>query len=53
MANNISRLCADLEAALPTLGKAVFSQPVDALADAKVIIRPVALRGERRRARGL
>ena len=48
MANDISRLCADLEAALPTLGKAVFSQPADTLADAKVIIRPVALRGERR-----
>ena len=48
MANDISRLCADLEAALPTLGKAVFSQPADALTDAKVIIRPVALRGERR-----
>ena len=46
--HDISRLCADLEATLPTLGKAVFSQPTDALADAKVIIRPVALRGERR-----
>ena len=43
-----SRLCADLETALPTLGKAVFSQPADALSDTKVIIRPVALRGERR-----
>lgn len=46
--HDISRLCADLETALPTLGKAVFSQPADTLADAKVIIRPVALRGERR-----
>lgn len=43
-----SRLCADLETALPTLGKAVFSQPTDAHADIKVTVRPVALRGERR-----
>ena len=43
-----SRLCADLEAALPTLDKAVFSQPTDTLADTKVTVRPVALRGERR-----
>lgn len=47
MGNNASRLCADLEQALPTLSKAVLSQPVDILADTKVIIRPVMLRGER------
>lgn len=43
MDGNISRLRADLEAALPGLSKAVLSQPVDELADAKVVIRPVML----------
>ena len=47
MDGNISRLCADLEAALPGLSKAVLSQPVDELADAKVVIRPVMLRAGR------
>lgn len=47
MDGNISRLRADLEAALPGLSKAVLSQPVDELADAKVVIRPVMLRAGR------
>ena len=41
-----SRLCADFEAALPTLSKAVLSQPTGALSDTKVIIRPVNIRAE-------
>lgn len=41
-----SRLCADFASALPTLSKAVLSQPTSALDPAKVIIRPVDLRGE-------
>lgn len=36
-----------LEAALETLSKAVFSQPLDSTADAKLSIRPLRLRGER------
>lgn len=48
MENTVSRLCADLEAGLPKLSKAVFSQPVDTLADSKVIIRPVMIKGEER-----
>lgn len=47
MKNEASRLCADFEQALPTLSKAVVSQSIDALADTKVIIRPVVLKGER------
>lgn len=47
MGNNTSRLCADFAQALPTLSKAVVSQSIDALADTKVIIRPVVLKGER------
>ena len=47
MDGNISRLRADLEAALPGLSKAVLSQPVDELADAKVVIRPVMLHAGR------
>lgn len=47
MDGNISRLRADFEAALPGLSKAVLSQPVDELADAKVVIRPVMLRAGR------
>lgn len=45
MENTISRLCADLESALPELGKAVFSQPLDSTAAAKVTIRPVTIKG--------
>lgn len=48
MENTVSRLCADLEAGLPKRSKAVFSQPVDTLADSKVIIRPVMIKGEER-----
>lgn len=47
MGNNTSRLCSDFVQALPTLSKAVVSQSIDALADTKVIIRPVVLKGER------
>ncbi len=43
-----SRLRADFEAALATLSKAVLSQPVGELAEGKLTIRPVELRGERR-----
>lgn len=43
-----TKLCADMQAALSTLTKSVFSQPTDPLSDAKLIIRPVELRGERR-----
>lgn len=37
----------ELEAALGTLSKAVFSQPLDSTADPKLSIRPLRLRGER------
>ena len=36
-----------LEGALETLVKAVFSQPIDQTADAKLTLRPLTLRGER------
>ena len=42
----MARLLTDFEAALPTLSKAVFSQPIDKTDDAKVSIRPVQLRGQ-------
>jgi SAM-dependent methyltransferase len=42
------RITQELEAALPTLAKAVFSQPVEKSAAAKLVVRPVLLRGERR-----
>ena len=42
----MARLLTDFEAALPTLSKAVFSQPVDKTDYGKVSIRPVMLRGE-------
>ncbi len=40
------KICGELEAALPGLVKAVFSQPADALSDQKLTVRPVHLRGE-------
>ena len=40
-------LSLELEAALGTLTKAVFSQPLDRTADAKLSVRPLTLRGER------
>ena len=46
MVNDIARLLTVFEAALPTLSKAVFSQPVDKTDNQKVSIRPVMLRGE-------
>ena len=48
MTQTASRLHAELAAALDTLSKAVFSQPVDALSDTKVSVRPVLIKGERR-----
>ena len=42
----MAKLLTDFEAALPTLSKAVFSQPVDKTDNQKVSIRPVMLRGE-------
>ena len=42
----MGRLLQELEAALPQLQKAVFSQPIDKLSDSKVILRPVMLKGE-------
>lgn len=42
----MARLIMELETALPTLQKAVFSQPADKLSDTKVILRPVVLKGE-------
>ena len=42
----MARLITDFEAALPSLSKAVFSQPVDKTDYQKVNIRPVMLRGE-------
>ena len=42
----MARLLTDFEVALPTLSKAVFSQPVDKTDNQKVSIRPVMLRGE-------
>ena len=41
-------LSLELESALPTLTKAVFSQPIDKTADARLTVRPLTLRGERR-----
>ena len=40
-------LSLELEAALDTLSKAVFSQPLDKTADSKLTVRPLSLRGER------
>lgn len=40
-------LSLELEAALPGLLKAVFSQPLDKTADSRLTVRPVLLRGER------
>ena len=42
----MARLLTDFESALPTLSKAVFSQPIDKTEDQKVNIRPVMLKGE-------
>ena len=44
----MARLLTDFEAALSSLSKAVFSQPIDKTDDSKVNIRPVLLRGELR-----
>ena len=44
----MARLLTDFEAALPTLSKAVFSQPIDKTDYQKVNTRPVQLRGELR-----
>ena len=44
----MARLLTDFEAALPSLSKAVFSQPIDKTADQKVSIRPVMLKGQLR-----
>ena len=44
----MARLIEALEAALPKLQKAVFSQPIDKLSDSKVILRPVSIKGELR-----
>ncbi len=41
-------LTTELSAALDTLSKAVLSQPIDKTADAKISLRPLLLRGERR-----
>ena len=41
-------LTLELEAALPALSKAVFSQPLDPAADSRLSVRPLTLRGERR-----
>ena len=42
----MARLITDFESALPTLSKAVFSQPIDKTDYTKVSIRPVMLRGQ-------
>ena len=42
----MARLITDFESALPTLSKAVFSQPIDKTDYQKVNIRPVMLRGQ-------
>ena len=44
----MARLLTDFEAALPSLSKAVFSQPIDKTDNQKVNIRPVLLKGELR-----
>lgn len=38
-------LTLELESALESLSKAVFSQPIDKTADAKISVRPLLLRG--------
>lgn len=43
----MSRLISELERALPTLDKAVFSQPTDGASCSKLTVRPVILRHER------
>ena len=42
----MARLFTDFEAALPSLSKAVFSQPIDKTDYTKVQIRPIMLRGQ-------
>ena len=42
----MARLITDFESALPTLSKAIFSQPIDKTDYTKVSIRPVMLRGQ-------
>ena len=42
----MARLLTDFEGALPSLSKAVFSQPIDKIDYQKVNIRPVLLKGE-------
>ncbi len=44
----MARITQELEAALPTLVKAVFSQPTEKAAAAKLTVRPVLLKNERR-----
>ena len=41
----MARIKDEISAALPTLSKLVFSQPVDKSDDAKVSVRPVLLKG--------
>ncbi len=41
----MARVYQELEQALPTLGKAVYSQPADALAHQKVTVRPISVKG--------
>lgn len=43
----MARITQELAAALPTLSKAVFSQPTDKSASPKVELRPLILKGER------
>ena len=44
----MSRLTADLAAALDVMTRLVLSQPIDKTADPKVSVRPLLLRGQRR-----
>lgn len=41
----MARVYQELEQALPTLSKAVYSQPVDALSAPKVTVRPLVIKG--------
>ena len=40
----MGRIIQELEHALPSLSKAVFSQSIDKLSDEKVVVRPVSAR---------
>lgn len=44
----MARVFQELEQALPTLGKAVYSQPADRLSASKVTVRPLAIKGQLR-----